>query len=243
MTAANLGGRLRAGGSAPRAVVSRGALAHNAGLAVATADAALVGDVRADAWGHGAVAVGRALLAAGVPVLRVDDAAAAALSAAGVADDAVSATAEPTLDPRTVLGLPGGDAAAEPALTLYGAILSVKPLLAGEGVSYGYRHRASADTTIALVTGGYAQGIVRSLGDRVEVASRAGRHAIVGRVAMDVCVVDIGGADLSRGDEIVFFGDPRAAAPSLAPWEAGSGLSAGEIVAVIGARALREDAA
>lgn len=241
VTAANLGGPVRAGGSAPRAEVSRSALARNARLAVASAGPGtpIVGDVRADAWGHGALITAQELLRAGVDALRADDAAAAVLRAAGI--DAVSPSAEPTIDARTVLGLPGGDDAARPVLTLRGSILSIKPLRAGEGVSYGYRHRAHADTRIALVTGGYAQGIVRSLGDRVDVASRAGRHAIIGRVAMDVCVVDIGSAALRRGEDVVFFGDPECGAPSVAPWEDATGLSAAEIVAVIGARAVRED--
>ena len=40
---------------------------------------------------------------------------------------------------------------------------------------------------------------------------------IVGRVAMDVCVVDIGDAAVRRGDEVVFFGE-RPRRPSLAEW-------------------------
>ncbi|WES65397.1 alanine racemase C-terminal domain-containing protein [Microbacter sp. GSS18] len=240
MTAANLGGPARAGGSSPRAQVSRAALARNARLALGSAapGARIVGDVRADAWGHGALLAAQELLGAGADVLRVDAAAEAVLRAAGI--HAVSSSAEPTIDTRTVLGLPGGDDAARPVLTLRGSILSIKPLRAGEGVSYGYRHRAPVDTNVALVTGGYAQGIVRSLGDRVEVASRVGRHGIVGRVAMDVCVVDVGPAPLQRGDDVLFFGDPERGAPSLAGWESAAGLAAAEIVAVIGVRAVRE---
>ena len=55
-----------------------------------------------------------------------------------------------------------------------GTVLVVKPLRAGEGVSYGYTHRAARDTRIALVVGGYAQGIVRALGNRAPVLDRGG---------------------------------------------------------------------
>ena len=54
-------------------------------------------------------------------------------------------------------------------MSLRGTVLSVKALRQGEGVSYGHTYRAPSDTRVALVTGGYAQGIVRALGNRVDV--------------------------------------------------------------------------
>jgi len=62
----------------------------------------------------------------------------------------------------------------------------------------------------------------------------------VGRVAMDVCVVDIGAAPVARGAEVVFFGDPEAGEPSVAEWVAETGLTAAEIVTAVGLRAVRE---
>lgn len=165
----------------------------------------------ADGWGHGAEWVASVLSEQG-------------LDAAG-------------LDAATLFGLPGSDA--RPVLSLRGRALGTKPLLRGEGVSYGYTHRAADDTTVALVTGGYAQGIVRSLGNTATVAIDGRRHRIVGRVAMDVCVVDVGHTPVSRGAEVVFFGDPARDEPSLAEWTDATGWSAAEIVAVVGARAER----
>jgi alanine racemase len=121
-------------------------------------------------------------------------------------------------------------------------VLSVKDLRAGEGVSYGYAYRASADTRIALVTGGYAQGIVRGLGGAVDVAIAGMRHRIVGRVAMDVCVVETGHAAVQRGDEVLFLGDPAQGEPSLAEWVRASGLRDAELVTMVGLRAIREEA-
>jgi alanine racemase len=119
-------------------------------------------------------------------------------------------------------------------------VLSVKPLCAGEGVSYGYTHRAPRDTTVALLVGGYAQGIVRALGNRAYVSIAGERHPIVGRVAMDVCVVDVGTTDVGRGAEAVFFGDPDAGEPSIAEWVEATGLTAREIVTTVGLRTIRE---
>lgn len=165
----------------------------------------------ADGWGHGAEWVASVL--------------------ADLGRDAAA------LDAAVLYGLPGSGAT--PVLSLRGRALGTKPLLRGEGVSYGYTHRASDDTTVALVTGGYAQGVVRSLGNAATVAIDGRRHPIVGRVAMDVCVVDVGDTPIPRGAEVVFFGDPTAGHPSLAEWTDATGWSAAEIIAAVGARADR----
>ncbi|MET0813303.1 MAG: alanine racemase C-terminal domain-containing protein [Microbacterium sp.] len=136
-----------------------------------------------------------------------------------------------------VLGLADGGV---PAMRLSGTVLSVKPLRAGEGVSYGYTHRAPRDTRVALVVGGYAQGIVRALGGRASVTVAGERHALVGRVAMDVCVIDVEDSAVARGDEVVFFGDPARREPSVAEWVTATGLTALEIVTAVGLRAQRE---
>ncbi len=194
------------------ALVSESALRQNAPLALAAGTGSRADDVfAADAWGHGAEWV------------------ASVLSDLGM--DAVP------LDAAVLFGLPGSHA--RPVLSLRGRALGTKPLLRGEGVSYGYTHRAPLDTTVALVTGGYAQGVVRSLGNAVSVSIDGRRHRIVGRVAMDVCVVDVGDAVVPRGSEVVFFGDPAAGHPSLQEWTDATGLTSAEIVAVVGVRADR----
>jgi len=134
----------------------------------------------------------------------------------------------------------GLSAGFRPALTLSGWVLSLKRLDAGDGVSYGYTYRAPHETTVALVTGGYAQGVVRALGNSASVLIAGERHPIVGRVAMDVCVVEIGNAGVSRGDEVLFFGDPAFSAPTLGEWTAATGMTAGELVTAVGLRSSRE---
>lgn len=202
-------------GSAPVVLISRSALLHNARI---VAERGGVADLRRDAWGHGLALV------------------------AAVADEVglVDGRDPSDVDALTLYGLPGGDAAAHPAMTLVGSILSVKTLRAGEGVSYGYTHRASTDTRIALVAGGYAQGVVRSLGNTADVLLAGARHPIVGRVAMDACVVEIGDAPVARADQVLFFGDPMQGRPSIGEWASHTGLSVGELVTMVGLRARRE---
>ncbi|KAF2411976.1 alanine racemase [Microbacterium sp. B35-04] len=221
--------------SSPVARISRGALTANARAAwdrgIRSFDPSVL---EADAWGHGSGLVREVLEAQGIvaaeaPVPRVEAGTAIARPSTG-------------LSASTLFGLPGAEPPARTALRLSGTVLSVKDLRAGEGVSYGYAYRADADTRVALVTGGYAQGIVRGLGGAVDVAIAGERHPIVGRVAMDVCVVDIRDAAVRRGDEVLFLGDPAHGEPSLAEWVRATGLFAPELITAVGLRAIREEA-
>lgn len=145
------------------------------------------------------------------------------------------------IDPMLLYGLPDDEGVlpGHPVMRLTGQVMSTKRLRQGDGVSYGYTYRAAADTTVALVTGGYAQGIVRALGNRAHVEVDGLARPIVGRVAMDVCVVELGGEDVTPGTEVTYFGGTGPAAPSLARWSAVTGLSVAELVTVAGAHASR----
>lgn len=190
--------------------------------------------LRADAWGHGAELVSDVLRAQGLM------AAAGRVGSTGSAGSFAIPERASTISAQTLYGLPGAHPEATPAMRLTGTILSVKDLRAGEGVSYGYAFRAPHDTRVALVTGGYAQGIVRALGGAVSVSIAGRRHPIVGRVAMDVCVVEIADAAARRGDEVLFLGDAARGEPSLAGWKRATGLDAGELITTVGLRAIRE---
>ena len=226
--------------SAPLIQISASAIAHNAAIALDALPPGTraVGDLCADAWGHGASTVQRGMRSAGVHAFRGDDALASP-EMGGLSP----AEEDATLDPRTVYGLPGGAAGVRPAMRLTGTVLSTKRLLTGEGVSYGYTYRAAADTRVALVSGGYAQGIVRALGGRISLGFGDLRLPVVGRVAMDVCVVEIADAAIRRGDEVVFFGDSARDEPAVSEWVTATGMSAAEIVTAAGLRAQREEVA
>ncbi len=196
-----------------------------------------IADLRCDALGHGAAACARTLADAGVDALIVDDDLADAVTDATAGRLRVTTDGDPTVDTAALYGLDGVGA---PVMRLSGTVLGIKPLRAGEGVSYGYIHRAAHDTRVALVTGGYAQGVVRALGGRAHVRVGGALHPIIGRVAMDVCVVDVQEAEIRRGDPVVFFGDPSRGEPSLGDWVRATGMTAAEIVALAGARVRRD---
>lgn len=186
-------------------------------------------DLRHDAWGHGVVTVAQRAHALGV-IGAVCDTPETPPGFVSAAPESVS------LPPAAVLGLEPNTV---PVMRLSGTVLSVKSILAGEGVSYGHTFLAASDSRIALVTGGYAQGVVRALGNHVRARVNGHDAPVVGRVAMDVCVLDIGDAAVSRGDEVVFFGDPARDEPALSPWVTATHLQPGELVTLVGLRSRR----
>jgi alanine racemase len=218
--------------AAPRVRISRAAIVANI-RAVTGGEDGIV-DLRRDARGHGFGSVAEAILTAtGLDVLADP----ADIARSGTACPRVRTEGSATMAASAVFGLEEDTA---PAMTLIGTVLAVKDLRAGEGVSYGYLHRAAADTRVALVTGGYAQGIPRVLGSRTQVVISGRRHPVIGRVAMDVCVVDIADAPVDRGAEVVYFGDPAGHAPSVRDWARESGLRPLEIVTAVGLHTRRE---
>ncbi|MDT5088038.1 MAG: alanine racemase [Mycobacterium sp.] len=95
-----------------------------------------------------------------------------------------------------------------PAMTVKCTVALVKSIRAGEGVSYGHTWIAQQDTTVALMPIGYADGVFRSLGGRLEVQINGRRRRGVGRICMDQFLVDLGpgAVDVADGDEAILFG-------------------------------------
>lgn len=96
----------------------------------------------------------------------------------------------------------------DPAMTVAARVTQVKTVAAGETVSYGRRHRLDADTRIATVAVGYADGVRRDLfrhGGEVLLGGR--RCPIVGTVTMDQLMVDCADVAVAAGDEAVLIGE------------------------------------
>lgn len=126
-----------------------------------------------------------------------------------------------------------------PAMTLRAAVAAVRRVPAGQGVSYGYDYRAPADTNLALVPIGYADGVPRQASGAGPATIGGRRFAVAGRIAMDQFVVDVGDAPVAVGDEVVLFGDPTLGVPSADEWAAAAGTINYEIVTRIGPRVPR----
>ncbi|HXR44189.1 MAG TPA: alanine racemase [Pseudolysinimonas sp.] len=142
-------------------------------------------------------------------------------------------------------GLPpaeGVDVAAiglRPVMELAATVAAVRRVPAGEGVSYGFLHRTDRPTTLALVPLGYADGVPRSATGSAEVAIRGHRYPVVGRIAMDQFVVDVGDDPVAVGDRVVLWGDPATGVPGAGDWAAAAGTIEYEIVTRVGPRVAR----
>ena len=94
-----------------------------------------------------------------------------------------------------------------PVMTLKTRVASVKAVPAGTPVSYGCTHVLDRETKLAALTIGYADGLPRLCSDKLEVLIGGQRATIVGRICMDMCMVDVTGLDVAPGDEVEVFGE------------------------------------
>lgn len=138
----------------------------------------------------------------------------------------------PEVGPPSAFGL-------RPAMTLRASTALVKRVPAGTGVSYAHRYRTSAETGLAVVPLGYADGIPRSATNTAEVLVGGRRRRIAGTVCMDQFVVDIGADPVRVGDEVILFGPGDRGEPTADDWARALGTINYEIVTRIGPRVPR----
>jgi len=108
----------------------------------------------------------------------------------------------------------------KPVLKLSTRVLFVKEVPPGATISYGRTFVADRATKIATLPVGYGDGYSRALSNKGEVLIHGRRAPIVGRVCMDLTMVDVSGIpDVVAGDEVVLLGtqgDAQMTAEELA---------------------------
>lgn len=95
----------------------------------------------------------------------------------------------------------------QPAMSLKSRIIFLKEVPPRTPLSYGRTYSTAADSVIATVPVGYADGYRRDLSNRGAVLVRGCRAPIVGQICMDQMMIDvshIGGA--APGDEVILYG-------------------------------------
>jgi alanine racemase len=95
----------------------------------------------------------------------------------------------------------------KPVLSLYTQIEFLKAVPTGSPIGYGNTFVTQRDSRIATLPIGYGDGLPRALSNLGRVIVR-GRHApIVGRVSMDLTLIDVTDlAEAELGDEVVIIG-------------------------------------
>ncbi len=95
----------------------------------------------------------------------------------------------------------------KPVMSLKSRIIQLKEVPAGFKISYGSTYETPERTRIATVPVGYADGYPRLLSSRGVMLVRGVRVPVVGRVCMDLTMIDVGGVEgVESGDEVVWMG-------------------------------------
>jgi alanine racemase len=108
--------------------------------------------------------------------------------------------------------------AIEPVLSWKTRIIGLRAIAAGSNVGYGSSYTARQPMTIAVLPVGYADGLRRELSSLGRVLVRGAAAPIVGRISMDLTLIDvtaIPGAEI--GDNVTIFG--RDGEHRLDAWE------------------------
>jgi len=115
---------------------------------------------------------------------------------------------------------PAGTFDLKPAMTLTSELIATQHLQSGERVGYGFSYEAAAELDIGIVACGYADGYPRHAPVGTPILVNGMRTRIVGRVSMDMIMVDLSGiADAGVGTPVTLWGE---------------GLSADEVAAAAG---------
>lgn len=104
-------------------------------------------------------------------------------------------------------GADRGGLTLRPAMALYSRVYTVEEHFPGDTISYGRTFTATEPMRVAVVPIGYADGLHRALSDKLEFYIAGHRCRQIGRICMDMCMVDVTGTDIKSGDVVEVFGE------------------------------------
>ena len=94
-----------------------------------------------------------------------------------------------------------------PAMSLRSMIYAISEHLPGDTISYGRTFTVEKPMRVAVIPVGYADGLSRSLSGKLEVIIHGRRCRQIGRICMDMCMVDITNIeDCDTGDTVTIIG-------------------------------------
>ncbi|MUU52563.1 alanine racemase [Helicobacter pylori] len=97
-------------------------------------------------------------------------------------------------------------------ISLKARIVQIKRVKKGEFIGYGEHFYTNEETLVGVLALGYADGLVRALGNRIQVAINNQLAPLIGKVCMDQCFVKLNDIEAKEGDEVILFGDKSAKA-------------------------------
>ncbi|GAA7221318.1 alanine racemase [Helicobacter pylori] len=97
-------------------------------------------------------------------------------------------------------------------VSLKAQIVQIRSVKKGEFIGYGKHFYTNEETLVGTLALGYADGLVRDLGNRIQVAINNQLAPLIGKVCMDQCFVKLNNIQAKEGDEVILFGDKSAKA-------------------------------
>lgn len=96
----------------------------------------------------------------------------------------------------------------KPAMTFKSELIAIQSIQKGESVSYGSIWTAEKDSYLGVVAMGYGDGYPREIKANTPVWINGSLYPIVGRVCMDMLLVDLGTNPKEQlGDTVIFWGN------------------------------------
>lgn len=137
--------------------------------------------------------------------------------------------------PRDLAALP-----LAPVMSFRSRLVQVRDLPSGSSLSYGRSFVTTRPTRVGVVPVGYGHGYSWLLSNRGHMLVAGRRAPILGRVTMDLTLLDLERAPDARvGDEVVLFGEQGDGVLSLEEVARGSETLPYEIMCTIGKRVTR----
>ncbi|MBT3249254.1 MAG: alanine racemase [Candidatus Pacebacteria bacterium] len=104
----------------------------------------------------------------------------------------------------------------QPALTFESTLTQIKQIQQGDLVSYGLTYKAPQDMTIGILPAGYHEGIDRRLSNRGVVKIQNQLCPIIGRVCMNLTIIDLTKVDKPQvGDKVEIYSADKNARSSI----------------------------
>jgi alanine racemase len=126
--------------------------------------------------------------------------------------------------------LHGASLVPEPVLSVRARVVDLRTASPGDTVSYGATHAVRGSTRIATVPYGHADGYPIAMSGRGAALIQSTRVAVVGRVTMDMTMLDVGRVPCDVGDTVTFIGSDGAERVTVDDVAAAGGVSAYELL-------------
>ncbi len=119
----------------------------------------------------------------------------------------------------------------KPVLEVKARITQIKTLPPETGVSYGHKYISDRPITVAVVSIGYADGVVRNLSNKLQVIVRGQLVRQIGAITMDQLMIDVSElSDLQAGEIVTLIGQDGKQTISADDWATNLGTISWEIL-------------